>query len=194
MMKSAVLFLSLFVSTNVFAASDWCIWDGEEYLKEVVNSENTWMEAVYDLHVADDSTDVGEFEGVGSCRFMDRTLGATPQDVLNKYVDKDTFSFIIPSRAYLKISLNSQEMVLPAAFYSAGSNWVYVEKDFYSVNRPVCEKQKDQMITLGQSASGIRFTDIEYKMNRHGGVSAVVNTNSPDSNYLGICHFHKVAQ
>ncbi len=194
-MKALVLIASLIFSSSALALESWCIWDGEEYIKESMEQNKLhWLQAVYALHSADDSADVatpvtGEaaFEGVGSCRFIDRNLGETAADVINAYVT--SYSTIIATRAYLKMDA-SNEIVLPKAYYAAGTNWVHVEKDFYSMDRPMCEKQKAQMIDLGKNGSGIRFTDVEYKKNKHGGVSAIINANSPMANYLAVCHFN----
>lgn len=194
MFKKLLLFVCFSTSVLAWATSDWCIWDGEEYIQEMMTASGTsWMEVVYNLHVDKDSADLSaDFSGVGSCRFMDRTLGDTAQDVITNYIKEG--SYIVPTRAYLKINGANTDLVIPYAFYSAGSNWLYVQKDFYSMDRPACEKQMAQMIELGQSADGIRFVDVEYKKNTYGGVTALVNGKSPDANYLGICHFHKVAQ
>ncbi len=179
------------------AQADWCIWDGEEYIQDIMKSENKhWLQAVYSIHTADTSMEITagtgtttdeEFEGVGSCRFFDRSLAENAGDAINAYVEKG-FS-IVATRAYLKLAASS-EIVLPKAFYAAGTNWLYVEKDFYSVDRPTCEAQKAQMIQLGKDSSGIRFTDVEYKKNNEGGISAIINANTPGTNYLGVCHFN----
>lgn len=198
MIRTFLMVVTLALTGTASAAQDWCIWDGEEYIKESMEKNSYhWLQAVYALHTADDSVPLSEpnpaapddvvFEGVGSCRFIDRALAETAQDVITKYVA--SYSFIIPTRAYLKMAA-SNEIVIPKAFYAAGTNWVYVEKDFYSMDRPVCEQQKAQMIQTGKDSSGIRFTDVEFRKNAHGGVSAVINANEPGTNYLGVCHFH----
>lgn len=200
MVKNLLVVAALFVSVNASALEEWCIWDNEEYIKDSMEKNNLhWLEAVYGLHTSSESTDVAApvptptqpdplaFEGVGSCRFIDRSLAEKPADVITKYVA--SYSFIIPTRAYLKMGA-SNEIVIPKAFYSAGTNWIYVEKDFYSVDRPVCEKQKAQMIQLGKDSSGIRFNDVEIKKNKFGGVSVVINGADAGTNYLGLCHFH----
>ncbi|MCC6138359.1 MAG: hypothetical protein IT287_06980 [Bdellovibrionaceae bacterium] len=194
MTKKIISILVLLTSVTAGAAQDWCIWDGEEYIKEAMASgtENSkhWLQAVYELHTAESSADLDTatpIEGVGSCRFIDRSLAEKPQDVINEYVK--SYSVIIATRAYLKVGA-SNEIVIPEAYYSAGSNWIYVEKNFYAMDRPICEKQKAQMIQLGKEAQGIRFTDAEYKTNKFGGVSAVINGNTPGTNYLGVCHFN----
>lgn len=197
------MFKNLLVAVVVFAsvsaqAEDWCIWDGEEYIQTIMQNEGKhWLQAVYGLHTDSNSTDITadpaaqpgdtNYEGVGSCRFIDRAYAENAGDAINIFVEKG-YS-IIATRAYLKMAA-SNEIVLPKAFYAAGTNWLYVEKDFYSMDRPVCEAQKAQMIQLGKDSSGIRFTDVEYKRNANGGVSAIINANTPGTNYLGVCHFN----
>lgn len=196
MLRFVMAVVVAFISLSA-QAQDWCIWDGEEYIQEIMQKQNKhWLQAVYALHTAEDSTEVtagtgtttdSEFEAVGSCRFIDRSFAEDTGENINAYVEKG-FS-IIATRAYLKMSASS-EIVLPKAFYAAGTNWLYVEKDFYSVDRPTCEEQKAQMIQLGKDSSGIRFTDVQYRKNSYGGVSAIINAETPGTNYLGICHFH----
>lgn len=195
-MKFLVLMTALLVTNSVLALENWCIWDGEEYIQASMkqNSQH-WLQAVYALHTSDSSSDVNApqtpeamaFEGVGSCRFIDRSLGGTAKETIDAYVK--SYSLIIATRAYLKMGA-SNEIVMPEAYYAAGTNWVYVAKNFYSMDRPVCEKQKAQMMELGKNGQGIRFTDVEYKKNSFGGVSALINANTPDTNYLGVCHFN----
>jgi hypothetical protein len=187
-MKAFLLAAVVLFSNPVFALESWCVWDGEEYIKEqMTQNKQHWLEAVYALHTADSTSDIESFEGVGSCRFIDRSLGGTVAEAISGYLN--SYSLITATRAYLKIGA-SNEIVMPEAFYAAGTNWVYVEKNFYAMNRPVCEKQKAQMVELGKNAQGIRFTDVEYKKNQFGGVSAVINANTTDTNSLGICHFN----
>lgn len=199
-MLKFVIAILLSVTTFSFSAqaqTDWCIWDGEEYIQEIMQKNSKhWLQAVYALHTADSSTELttgtgsgtdGEFEGVGSCRFIDRSYAEDAGANIETYVEKG-FS-IVASRAYLKMGA-SNEIILPKAFYAAGTNWLYVEKDFYSVDRPTCEAQKAQMIQLGKDSSGIRFTDVQYKKNSYGGVSALINASTTGTNYLGVCHFN----
>lgn len=190
MFQKVITIFIFLTSLNAVGSQDWCIWDGEEYIKDNMQlSGKHWLQAVYELHSVD-SSDVDSsstFEGVGSCRFIDRSLGEKPLDVINNYVA--SFSYIIATRAYLRTG-SANEIIIPEAFYSAGSNWVYVAKNFYSIDRPLCEKQKAQMVELAQQSQGIRFTDVEYKKNKFGGVSAVINGASPSTNYLGVCHFN----
>lgn len=187
-MKTLILAAFVIFSNSALALESWCIWDGEEYIKgQMTENKQHWLQAVYALHTADSSTDAEAFEGVGSCRFIDRSLGGTAAEVISGYLN--SYSLITATRAYLKMG-DSNEIVMPEAFYAVGTNWVYVEKNFYSMNRPMCEKQKAQMVELGKNGQGIRFTDVEYKKNKFGGVSAVINANTPDTNQLGICHFN----
>lgn len=187
MFQKLIMIVVVFVSANSYADENWCIWDGEQYIKDRVVAGKVWLEVVLDLHTKGSAEVTSPFEGVGSCRFLDRNLGEKPADVIAAYVNG--FSTIVATRAYLKMA-ESNEIVLPNAYYSAGNNWIHVNKDFYALDKVLCEKQKAQMTTLGQTAQGVRFSDVEFKTNSFGGVSAIINGNSPESNALGICHFH----
>ena len=100
-----------------------------------------------------------------------------------------SYTVIIPSRAYLKVD-GGVEIILPQAFYTAGTNQLVVFKDFYSTNRPLCEKQKQEMKDLGEQSQGIRFADVSTKRNTYGGISVILNEQTPGASYLGVCYFH----
>lgn len=187
----------LFVATSASAQdTDWCVWDGEDYLKTAVTGKNGvhWLTAVYNLHTDKDTVDLNtDFEGVGSCRFIDRALGDTAENTIGAYL-KSVTADIIPSRAYLKWAAGAPgeaTIVLPTAYYSAATNWLVVQKDFYSMNRPQCEKQVKQMVDIGQNSSGgIRFGDTSVKKHKNGGISVIIDENTFSTNYFGVCHFH----
>lgn len=190
MFKSILFSVVALLAVNVQAADEqWCIWDGQEYLKDImVDGKKHWLQAVKELHQSETSQDVsGAYEAVGSCRFLNRNLGETASDVIAAYLD--SYSLIVASRAYLKID-GGVEVVLPKAFYTAGTNQLLVFKDFYSMNRPVCEKQKQEMLDLGQQSQGIRFADVSAKVNTNGGVSVILNESTLSASYLGVCYFH----
>lgn len=190
MLKSILVSMVLVLVVNVQAAEEqWCIWDGQEYLKEMmIDGKKHWLQVVNELHQSETSQEVvGAYEAVGSCRFLSRNLGETASDVIAAYLD--SYSLIVASRAYLKMD-GGVEVVLPKAFYTAGTNQLLVFKDFYSMNRPVCEKQKQEMVDLGQQSQGIRFADVSAKTNTKGGVSVILNESSLSASYLGVCYFH----
>ncbi|MBY0315125.1 MAG: hypothetical protein K2Q26_06375 [Bdellovibrionales bacterium] len=197
-MKSFVLIL--LTSLNVFAANQnvshqWCIWEGEEYLKGPVLDEGQfWMRVVYDLHQKPNNEDYNvspiDFEGIGSCRFIPRSLGPNVDSAITAYLDKG--SEIIPSRAYLDLRLGTKFLV-PRATYAAGTNLIFIEKDFYSMDPPACKAQKAGMIELGRNSAGIRVDDIVIRKHDKGGVTAILfEKSASESLYYGVCHFAKV--
>lgn len=188
-MKSFLFCVVAFVSFSAQAQDDqWCVWDGQEYIRQsMTDDKKNWLQVVNDLHGSDSSEDVtGIVAALGSCRFLDRKLGATASDVVEAYLN--SYATIVATRAYLKVD-GAVEVILPKAVYAAGTNQLLVFKDFYSTSRPVCEKQKEEMAELGQQSQGIRFADVSVKVDAHGGYPVILNEGTASSNYLGICYF-----
>lgn len=191
-MKILSVLVSFFIAIPAFAFSyediyNSCIWDGEEYLKKPVLEEHTmWTKYVYDLHQQGDFT-TGDFEGIGSCRFFSTGLGEDFESALEKVTET---GYQTPTMAYF-FHGNGNNMAIPGAYYAAGGELV-VAKNFYSHDRPACTVQKQNLITASEAAS-IRFEDISVKVNQYGGVSAIINKNTPEATMYGVCHFHKLS-
>jgi len=192
-MKTLLFSALMFVAATA-GATDYensCIWKGEEYLKKAVLDEGTqWVQAVYNLYAEDDAAAPTEaFEGVGSCRFIPRNLGATAAEAIKAHVEKGIV--IIPTKAYLTYDGAVTKVVIPSASYAAGTNYLFVQKDFYNSNdKAMCDKQMEDTVTLGQSSSDLGLKDAVAKKHSLGGVAMLINENEPSANYLGICHFH----
>lgn len=181
-------------TTSQSPTHQWCIWEGEEYLKApVLNQGRFWMQVVYDLHTQGSEINKSDdFEGVGSCRFIPRSLGPNVAEAISAYLQKGVT--IIPSRAYIKID-GDVKFVLPQAEYMAGTNLLVFNKDFYSLDVKACHEQKTDMIKMGQNSGSLRVDDIVFKKNVYGGVSAVVfEKSSAQSLYYGVCHFSQIQQ
>lgn len=182
-------------ATSPNPSQQWCIWEGEEYLKDpVINEGQFWMRVVYNLHQQQNNEDYNsgaiDFEGIGSCRFIPRSLGPNVDSAITAYLEKG--SEIIPSRAYLDLRLGTKFLV-PRATYAAGTNLIFIEKDFYSMDPPACKAQKAGMIELGRNSAGIRVDDIVIRKHDKGGVTAILfEKSASESLYYGVCHFAKI--
>lgn len=192
LIASFVVGLTIIASASQTTPS-WCIWDGEEYLKApVLDQGRFWMDVVHNLHVnGEELSQENSFEGVGSCRFIPRSLGPNASDAIKSYIDHG--HEIIPTRAYLSVDGNGTKFVVPNAQYAAGTNFLFFTKDFYSMDRPVCLAQQKTMIEIGQNTGGLRVNDIVIRKNQFGGVSVVLFENNQfESSYYGVCHFHSI--
>jgi len=170
--------------------SSSCIWDGEPHIQQaVIDQGQEWIAAVYQLYETGSAAPV-EFEGVGSCRFIDRGLAAKAGDDIAAF-EKIGFP-ITPTRAYLKYGGGKMKFVIPTANYAFVTNVLFVSKDFYSLeNNDSCRQQVQDVIAFGQSTSSIdlRLSDVDFKSDADG-LSAVINGQTTTGNLLGVCHFH----
>lgn len=192
-MKIILFSILSLVSAGAFAVdtANSCIWEGEEHLKDaVIGNKIHWLEAAYTVHKNGGDQPIA-FEGVGSCRFVKRDLGLTADAVVANYI-KNPLT-IVPTRAYVKIEGGATKFVIPSAVYSKSTNYLFIKKDFYNLSdKNMCSKQMDDMITLGQAAQDLDLADLEIKGNEYEGITAVINANSPEATYLGVCSFHSI--
>lgn len=192
-MKNAVFLISLVIFGAAQAASDLCAWDGEEYLRDAVQNEKLhWLQAVHRLHISG-SEELGDFEGLGSCRFVPRRIGVTAKDVVDLYAGAG-ISPIVATRAYAHASENGVKIVVAGALYSETTNYLFVERAFYSSDRPICQQQRHEMLQQGRQEVGVPFVDIQWRRHHMGGISAVINEGWNDVRYLGVCHFHPLSR
>ena len=88
MLKCILFCAVVLLASHVQATQEpWCAWDGQEYVKKMMNeSGKHWLQVVSDLH--NNGSDINEedvISVVGSCRFLKRGLGTTSQDVIEEY-------------------------------------------------------------------------------------------------------------
>lgn len=193
-MRSVLFSIIVLLAASSQAATDTfsnaCFWKGEENIKKsVIEDKLMWLEAVYLAHETGGDTPAA-FEGIGSCRFVPRTLGETSEDVIKNHIEKGYV--ITATRAYLKIEGGVKKVVIPSATYAAGTNYLFVKKDFYSMNNvELCMDQQKQVETIGKAAKDLGLTDIQFSGNDYG-VTAIINGDSPEANLFGICNFHSL--
>lgn len=74
-----------------------------------------------------------------------------------------------------------------------GDGFMYYDSDVsYSEPNDDCKRKKRKLrykVSHGK-ASPITYEDVSIRRTTGGGVTAVINAESPDKDYYGVCHFH----